>query len=92
MDVVVTSAPLRGPGPGRVRRRLAAVGGFALGGIFLFAAYAKLIDPIAFADVIRDEGLDIVLSAKTVAQLAIGVEVGLGLALILGVRTRWCSC
>ncbi|MBL9086843.1 MAG: hypothetical protein JNM10_06840 [Planctomycetia bacterium] len=88
MDVVVTSAPLRGPGPGPVRRGLAAVGAFALGGIFLFAAYAKLIDPIAFADVIRDEGLDLLFSAKTVAQLAIGVEVGLGLALVLGVRTR----
>jgi uncharacterized membrane protein YphA (DoxX/SURF4 family) len=88
MDVVVTSPPHRGPDRGRLRRGVAAVGAFALGGIFLVAAYAKLIDPIAFADVVRDEGLDVFLSAKTVAQLAIGLEVGLGLALVLGVRTR----
>lgn len=80
--------PTRRLPPGRWRRGLAIAGAVVLGGIFLLAAWSKLLDPVAFAEVIRDEGLDLFVSATTVAQLAIGLEVGLGLALLLGVRTR----
>lgn len=80
--------PLPPPTLPRWRRGLAYGGAALLGAVFLVAAFAKLIDPVAFADQIRDEGLAVVLPAKTVAQLAIGLEVGLGLALLLGLRSR----
>src|SRR6185503_19494504 len=54
--------------------------------VLLFAAFTKLIDPDAFADVIRHEGLDFLLGAKMVALLAIVLEVGLGVALVSGIR------
>jgi uncharacterized membrane protein YphA (DoxX/SURF4 family) len=53
------------------------VAGALLGAIFLVAAWAKLLDPTAFA------------SGEAMAILAIGLEVGLGLALVLGLRKLW---
>lgn len=64
------------------------LGGAALGAILLFAAYAKAIDPAAFADQIRGEGLATGLPPFALAIAGIAVEVGLGLALLLNLRTR----
>jgi len=38
-------------------RRLGVAGGLVLGAVMLFAAYAKAIDPAAFAEQIVAEGL-----------------------------------
>lgn len=75
--------------PSTTRRTLGFVGGLVLGAVLLIAAYAKLLDPVAFTEQIRTEGLDVVLSAQTVAFIALGLEVGLGLALVLGIRRWW---
>lgn len=68
------------------------VGTFAgafLGGVLLFAVWAKALDPGAFADQIRLEKLDFLLPAQAVALIALALETGLGLALLLGVRRKW---
>ena len=65
------------------------MGGLLLGLVLLVAAWAKLLDPSSFASTITSEGLDFLLSAHTVALVAIGLEVGLGVALVLGVRRWW---
>lgn len=64
-------------------------GGIFLGGVLLFAAWAKILDPSAFADQIRLEGLDFLLPAAVVAAIALALEIGLGGALLLGVRRLW---
>ena len=69
--------------------RLWWVGTFAgafLGCVLLFAVWAKALDPAAFADQIHTEKLDFLLSAQGVALIALALEAGLGLALLLGVR------
>ncbi len=71
-----------------LRDILGTVGAVALGGILLFAAYAKIIDPVRFEETIRLEGLDFLLSARAVALIAIALEVFLGVALLLGVRHK----
>lgn len=83
----ISGAPISGPQP-----RLAwlgTLGGVVLGGVLLFAVWAKALDPSAFADQIRLEGLDVLLSAQAVALLALALEAGLGVALLLGVRRLW---
>lgn len=70
-------------------RGLGFLGGFVLGAVLLVAGYAKLLDPMAFVEQIRFEGLDVLLSAEIVAFLALGLEAGLGLALVLGLRRLW---
>lgn len=73
-----------------LRKGLGFVGGFVLGGVLLVAAYAKLLDPLAFAEQIQAEGLDgWGLSAPVLAYLALALEAGLGLALVLGLRRLW---
>ncbi len=72
--------------------RLWWVGTFAgafLGGVLLFAVWAKVLDPMGFAEQIRLEGLDFALPAQAVALIALALETGLGLALLLGVRRNW---
>jgi uncharacterized membrane protein YphA (DoxX/SURF4 family) len=64
-------------------------GGAFLGCVLLFAVWAKMIDPAAFAEQIQAEGLDGVLPARTVALVALALEAGLGLALLLGLRRLW---
>lgn len=59
---------------------------FLLGAILLVAAWAKVIDPAAFAEQIGNEGLDVLLPAWPLAILAVGLEIGLGVALVLGLR------
>jgi uncharacterized membrane protein YphA (DoxX/SURF4 family) len=70
------------------RRALDVLAGFLLGGTWLFAAYSKILDPLRFSEVIRDEGLGILFSSWTVALAAVGLETFLGLALVLGARAR----
>jgi uncharacterized membrane protein YphA (DoxX/SURF4 family) len=68
------------------------VGTFAgafLGCVLLFAVWAKMIDPAAFAGQIHTEGLDFLLPAQAVALIALALEAGLGLALLLGLRRKW---
>ena len=67
----------------------ARVGGVFLGLVFVFAGAVKVLDPEAFAEVISAEGLAFAAPAGVVAILAIAVEIGLGLALVLGPRSRW---
>lgn len=74
------SLPLRG---------LGFLGGFVLGAVLLVAAYAKLLDPLAFVEQIRLEGLDFLGSAEIVGYAALGLEAGLGLALVFGLRRVW---
>src|SRR5688572_3428113 len=63
--------------------------GVFLGAVLLVAVWAKALDPAAFAEQIRIEGLDLLFSAQTVALMALALEAGLGLALLLGVRRLW---
>src|SRR5215207_4967500 len=68
---------------------LGTAGGIFLGAVLLVAVWAKVLDPAAFAEQIRVEGLDILLSAQAVALIALILEAGLGLALVLGIRKLW---
>lgn len=72
-----------------VRRVLGYAGGAFLGAVFLVAVWAKVLDPAAFAQTIRAEGLDRLLPASAVAVIALALEAGLGVALVLGLRRRW---
>lgn len=62
------------------------LGGMILGAVLLVAAWAKALDPAAFAAQIELEGLDFLLPAAAVALVALAIEVLLGAALLLGVR------
>jgi len=68
---------------------LALAGSVVLGLVFLVAALPKALDPIAFAEQIRLEGLDFLVPAGILAWLVIVVEAGLGVALVVGLRRRW---
>lgn len=63
-------------------------GAAVLGLVFLVASVPKALDPIAFAEQIRAEGLDFALPARLLAWAVIVVEAGLGAALLLGLRRR----
>ena len=77
------------PAAGTTMRSLAGwIGGLILGGVLVFGAWAKVLDPPAFAEQITNEGLDFLLPASWVALIAIVLEVGLGAALLLGLRKR----
>lgn len=65
---------------------LGTLGGMGLGAVFLVAAWAKALDPAAFAAEIEREGLDFLLPAPAVAAVALALEVFLGSALVLWVR------
>ncbi len=68
------------------RRWGGRIGTLLLGGVLLVAAWAKTIDPAAFAEQIGNLGLDRPLGAWPMALLVIALEVGLGLALVLDLR------
>lgn len=74
--------------PRRFLYLLGTAGALVLGAVFLVAAWAKAIDPVAFAEQITAEGLDFLLPASLIAWGAIVLEVVLGLALVLGLRRR----
>ena len=63
--------------------------GVFLGVVFLVAAIPKALDPMAFAEQIRFEGLDFALPASLLAWMMIVIETLLGVSLILGLRRRW---
>jgi hypothetical protein len=63
--------------------------GAVLGGVLLFAVWAKAIDPASFAEQIHTQKLDFLLPASGIALIALALETALGLALLLGVRKLW---
>jgi energy-coupling factor transporter transmembrane protein EcfT len=65
------------------------VAGIVLGAVLLVAVWGKALDPSAFAEQIRAEKLDFLFSAPAVALIALALEAGLGLALLLGMRRLW---
>lgn len=84
------TAPTFAPDPPHpVARFLGVAGSVFLGLVLLVAAWAKMLDPAAFAELIELEGLDVLLSAQAVAMVAIVLEVALGLALVLAIRRWW---
>ncbi len=70
----------------RVLPALAWLGGAVVGAALLVATWAKAIDPAAFAQQIRAEGLEFLLPAAVVALAALALEAGLGVALLLNLR------
>lgn len=60
-----------------------------LGSVLVVAAWTKAIDPLAFEEQIRAEGLEGRLSARAIVFVALGLEFGFGLALLLGLRRLW---
>ena len=70
-------------------RRLGVAGGLVLGAVLLFAAYAKALDPAAFAEQIVAEGISPVSLSFAAALFALALELGLGSALLMGVRRLW---
>jgi uncharacterized membrane protein YphA (DoxX/SURF4 family) len=75
------------------RRSIAATGAGVVGGTLLVGAWGKLLDPIAFAQNLRLEGITSWLGsgwypATVPALLVIAIEVLLGSLLVLGVRYR----
>lgn len=68
---------------------LGSIGARFLGLVLLVAAVAKALEPGAFAEQIRLEELDFLLSVRTVTLIALALEVGLGTVLILGIRRLW---
>ncbi len=86
------SAPRAADTASRPPRALQVVGilaGVVLGGVFLFAAWAKAIDPAAFVADVQARGLGVLGGAAPVAYLALALEAGLGTLLLLGVRRLW---
>jgi len=69
-----------------IRRVLSLIGAIFLGGILVVATFGKVLDPILLIQEIRNEGLDIIFSANSVALIALALEMGLGMALLLGMR------
>ncbi len=73
--------------PGR-DRALGKAACIYLGGILLFASYAKLLEPGGFVGQVHLEGLDFWFSATSVTVVAIFLETCLGILLLLGVTNR----
>ncbi len=64
-------------------------GGAVLGAVLAFGGVAKALDPRLFVQQIESEGLDFLLPAGVVAAIALALEMGIGGALILGLRRTW---
>jgi hypothetical protein len=71
------------------RRSAAATGAGVVGGTLLVGAWSKLLDPKSFEQSLVQEGLVVLVPAVVIALVAIGLEVLLGSALVLGVRRLW---
>ena len=70
------------------RAGLAWAGAVVLGLVLLVAAWGKMLDPVSFAAEIERLGLDFLFPASLIAWVVIVAEVVLGLALLIGLRTR----
>ncbi|MFV1959276.1 MAG: MauE/DoxX family redox-associated membrane protein [Planctomycetota bacterium] len=68
---------------------LGSLGGVFLGGVLLLAVWGKMLDPVAFTEVIEIEGLAFLVPARIVAAFAVTLEAFLGFALLLNVRRLW---
>src|SRR6185503_1457498 len=68
---------------------VARAAAFALGAVLLVATLAKALDPQSFAELLQGQGLTLGLPPMVAAVLALAIEGGLGLLLVLGVRRRW---
>src|ERR1700687_2217972 len=77
------------PPPAPFKRAIGTLGGCLLGAVLLVAVWGKALDPAAFAQQIHTDGLDGLLPARALALLALALEAGLGLALLLGLRRLW---
>lgn len=77
------------PASRRVFSIVGMLGAVFLGGVLLFAAWAKAIHPTAFVEEIAARGLTLGVGAATVAYLALALEAGLGTLLLLDVRRLW---
>ncbi|MDA8020119.1 MAG: hypothetical protein MPN21_22000 [Thermoanaerobaculia bacterium] len=71
------------------RRSASVAGCIFLGAVLLVAAWSKSLDPLAFGEEVRAQGLDFLLSGEIVALLALALEYFLGTALLLAIRRRW---
>ena len=65
------------------------LGALFLGVVLSIGGLTKVVDPQAFAEQIRIEGLDFAFPADVVALIGLGLELGLGTALVLGIRRLW---
>ena len=70
-------------------RWVGTAGAVFLGGVLLFATWAKAIHPTAFVEEIANRGLTFGIGAAAVAFLALALEAGLGTLLLLDVRRLW---
>lgn len=89
MEATSTATAVGTPAPSKILWWVGTFAGAFLGCVLLFAVWAKVLDPASFADQIRLEKLDFLLSAQAVALIALALEAGIGLALLLGVRRNW---
>ncbi|HXO21691.1 MAG TPA: MauE/DoxX family redox-associated membrane protein [Thermoanaerobaculia bacterium] len=80
---------IRQPSLRPARWWIGTLAGIFLGLVLLLAAGAKALDPRAFAAQIHAQKLDVLVSPNTLALAVVALEVGLGLALVLGVRRLW---
>lgn len=67
----------------------ATAGGIVLGVVLLFGVFAKVIDPESFTETVKAEGLDFLLPAAAVAYVALALEAGIGVLLLLALRRTW---
>ena len=82
--------PLSGPASQPAwQRHLGTAAGVFLGLVLLVAAWGKVLDPERFVEQKHFEGLDFFGLGWQVALCALFLEVGLGMALVVGIRRRW---
>jgi len=75
--------------PSRPLAVLGTLGAVFLGAVLLLAVWGKAIAPTAFIGEIESRGLDVLIGPAAVAYLALALEAGLGLLLLLNVRRLW---
>lgn len=85
-DSTPTAGSVSSPGALRV---VGTVAGVFLGAVLLVAVWGKAIAPSAFVEEIANRGLGFLIGPTAVAYLALALEAGLGVWLLLGVRRLW---
>jgi len=71
------------------RQVVGTLAGIFLGGVFLLAVYAKVLDPAAFAEAIEADGLDFLIPSLPLAWFMLALEAALGFGLLLNLRRLW---